>query len=749
MSQLAPSSAKKGAASALPLEDLLQSSLVSPPSPRVSKASESVSDLEAEIGVLDISDHGTTARATGAGNGKAKVGLPLWGGALRAPGLGMGMGTNDEEGSKKQNSGNSSLNQSLNDISDIANSFVNNEDHRALELLSERRQQRSVRRKLSQEIYDSVHLKSEILGGDDSMDGLPTVGIRSGDKPWTLSNTKKKKYSNIFKRCVKEQIELTKVEAEASEGEEGETALERKTRFLRRISDDKRRERDARIYRSLAGNSSDLACVEAWKEILQSKAVTGKTLREAVHSGVPGKLRGQVWMLLCAYHAMEERISNRKVSMVGFTYSDTPTDLSSVEFDMFRPKEERNKVVSPLSGVKFSNLVSQDSEYCEIIMRDIDRTFPAHDEFKSGDGKIQTSLFNVLKAYSVFDASLGYCQGMNFVAAVLLMTLKEDDLAFDCLFFLLNHLDMRKLYLPQMEDLRIRLFQLGRLIHDRLPDLYNHLKSFDISPSLYAPQWFLTLFASDFSYAFAFRILDFVLLYGFNFMFSVSVSILHHLESKLLALRDMESILCFLKYKVVEELSMSENFGEIISRASMGEFYSASSELLRVFEEEFLEVQDEKEGDLVRKSWEIENQRLRKKVETLSRLNTRLENEEQSLKRELEYEREQTEDMDAEIKRLRAKELYLMEHVAILEQEKSEMSRTMMATRMHLKDESEGLAMALDKELVLRQDLETMLDEFKHSNDIKNAEIMRLEKELCKVQSELDAALLTVPDDGF
>lgn len=33
----------------------------------------------------------------------------------------------------------------------------------------------------------------------------------------------------------------------------------------------------------------------------------------------------------------------------------------------------------------------------------------------------QLSLFNLLKAYSILDPELGYCQGLGFICAVLLL----------------------------------------------------------------------------------------------------------------------------------------------------------------------------------------------------------------------------------------------------------------------------------------------------------------------------------------
>lgn len=53
---------------------------------------------------------------------------------------------------------------------------------------------------------------------------------------------------------------------------------------------------------------------------------------------------------------------------------------------------------------------------------------------------------------------------------------------------------------------QIQMYQLSRLLHDYHRELYNHLEEHEISPSLYAAPWFLTLFASQFPLSFVSRI---------------------------------------------------------------------------------------------------------------------------------------------------------------------------------------------------------------------------------------------------
>ena len=68
------------------------------------------------------------------------------------------------------------------------------------------------------------------------------------------------------------------------------------------------------------------------------------------------------------------------------------------------------------------------------IERDIDRTFPRHLQFeKEGEGTSsgQEALRRLLQIYAKTDGEVGYCQGMAFIAGLLLTYMAEED-AFYC-----------------------------------------------------------------------------------------------------------------------------------------------------------------------------------------------------------------------------------------------------------------------------------------------------------------------------
>ena len=59
------------------------------------------------------------------------------------------------------------------------------------------------------------------------------------------------------------------------------------------------------------------------------------------------------------------------------------------------------------------------------IAKDLGRTFPGNEEFKTNHELGENRLYNVLKAYSAYDPETGYCQGMNFITGMLLLMIPD------------------------------------------------------------------------------------------------------------------------------------------------------------------------------------------------------------------------------------------------------------------------------------------------------------------------------------
>lgn len=69
----------------------------------------------------------------------------------------------------------------------------------------------------------------------------------------------------------------------------------------------------------------------------------------------------------------------------------------------------------------YDQLLQEESPFEKQILRDVARTFPHMSMFSERNGQGQQMLFNLMKAYSLYDTEVGYCQGLCFIVGPLLM----------------------------------------------------------------------------------------------------------------------------------------------------------------------------------------------------------------------------------------------------------------------------------------------------------------------------------------
>ncbi|KAJ8707731.1 hypothetical protein PYW07_011408 [Mythimna separata] len=240
-------------------------------------------------------------------------------------------------------------------------------------------------------------------------------------------------------------------------------------------------------------------------------------LTQAVIQGVPRMSRGGVWYFLAEQACLRS----------------APPDTATC----------------PLYHTPYSALLAGLTKHQHAILIDLGRTFPKHEYFASALGPGQLALYNILKAYSLLDPDVGYCQGLSFVAGVLLLHMEEAEA-----FILLRHLmfrrGLRKQYLPDMSALQVQLYQLSRLLRDHEPDLHAKLEALDISPALYAAPWMLTLFTSQFPLGFVVRVFDLIFLESLDIVFSVSLALLSAHKDGLMLCESCEEAAEYLKHKL-------------------------------------------------------------------------------------------------------------------------------------------------------------------------------------------------------
>ncbi|KAM7066417.1 TBC1 domain family member 4 isoform 2-T2 [Acridotheres tristis] len=354
---------------------------------------------------------------------------------------------------------------------------------------------------------------------------------------------------------------------------------------------------------------------------------------EDIHStlkeGVPKSRRGEIWQFLAVQHRVRHRLPNKQ----------QPPDIS------------------------YKELLKQLTAQQHAILVDLGRTFPTHPYFSTHLGAGQLSLFNLLKAYSLLDKEVGYCQGISFVAGVLLLHMSEEQ-AFEMLKFLMYDLGFRKQYRPDMMSLQIQMYQLSRLLHDYHRDLYNHLEENEISPSLYAAPWFLTLFASQFSLGFVARVFDIIFLQGTEVIFKVALSLLSSQETSIMGCESFENIVDFLKTTIPD--MTKPQMEKIITQV----FEMDISKQLHAYEVEYHVLQDELQENV---SPCDEGEPLEK----LERANNQLKRQNMDLLEKLQVAHAKIQSLEASLESVLTRENKMKTVIQSLEQEKITYQKTL------------------------------------------------------------------------
>jgi len=175
------------------------------------------------------------------------------------------------------------------------------------------------------------------------------------------------------------------------------------------------------------------------------------------------------------------------------------------------------------------------------IELDIGRTSPQLGE----EG--QQMLCRVLRAYAALRPDVGYCQGMNFVAGLLvLVSNRQEEDSFRVLACLMDNYNLAGFYRSGFPLLKRYVIAADRVLLLESPSLHSHLLENRMEPYLYMHEWFLSLFVDCMPPALVLDIFDAITDKGLFIVIPIAISILRTFEATLLSL-PFEGIFRFLK----------------------------------------------------------------------------------------------------------------------------------------------------------------------------------------------------------
>lgn len=218
---------------------------------------------------------------------------------------------------------------------------------------------------------------------------------------------------------------------------------------------------------------------------------------------------------------------------------------------------ERTGANSLVEPHKFRSLLSEadlEQYIRNEIDADVDRTLGNNVYFRNGIGK--TKLTDVLVAYAAYNPTIGYSQGLNIIAANLLLMLPSAEDAFWVLAATIENI-LPPQYYDQDGLVSSKILDTdGKVLISYMVDLLGnnlskHLRAHMVDLDMFTPGWFISAFAACLSGEPLYRIWD--ILFGLcdgRYIFCFALALLKINRRGLLACQDSEELMLYLGGKM-------------------------------------------------------------------------------------------------------------------------------------------------------------------------------------------------------
>ncbi|EGD79125.1 hypothetical protein PTSG_09852 [Salpingoeca rosetta] len=254
-------------------------------------------------------------------------------------------------------------------------------------------------------------------------------------------------------------------------------------------------------------------------EDAQHKSFT-RPFKRFISKGVPHHLRPNVWRLSASRFAQKY---NRK-------HEDVPILNGSALLQQARSNP---------------HALTIDEDTLMQIKMDMPRTFPEHAEFKEG-AHIYEELGHVLRVFAHLHPHIGYCQAMNFLAGVLLLTTRDAEATLSLLqcIVLVYMPDRYTSEMKVQDDVKIlqRALNTPRYAHVR-----SALEDAGVDVTFFAVKWLLMLFVDALPSDQLLVLWDLFFLWGRRVLLQAALFLLHEHVEDLRARPDVNHVMDVLK----------------------------------------------------------------------------------------------------------------------------------------------------------------------------------------------------------
>ena len=186
------------------------------------------------------------------------------------------------------------------------------------------------------------------------------------------------------------------------------------------------------------------------------------------------------------------------------------------------------------------------------IRDDLSRTMNYIKYFKSSNWT--QSLYNVLKVLVLYDEKLGYCIGMNEIAAIFLIISDCNELeTFNVLRYIYSSnygLGLREFYIDNFPKLNYYIYIILEILRERYPHIYKIKYDNKIENELWIQIWLQQIYSNLLDISITTRLWDCLIAQGSKFIINISLAYIKLYENEIIKCNSVESFLEIFKKRI-------------------------------------------------------------------------------------------------------------------------------------------------------------------------------------------------------
>jgi hypothetical protein len=287
-------------------------------------------------------------------------------------------------------------------------------------------------------------------------------------------------------------------------------------------------------------------------------------LAQLVRRGIPTAFRPLLWKKLSLCDSL--RLEIEKVVFGGH---DGESRRNSRRLSGLTGSEKKNQAKyypDVVLSEEWQSRVGHD--VLKYIEMDLDRTFPSHPFF--ADREVpenepvrttvvdreesdmvrpmgQVCLRRLLTGFAAHNPYVGYCQSLNFIAAMCLLVERDEEDAFWLFLAMMERIYPKNYFTSNMSGSYVDQHVLQHLMSQSMPKLFIHIVvDNDIALPLVSTQWFLCGFLHTFTPSQTLRVWDVFMCEGSVVIFAIALALFKYFEKEIMSLSGGD-LFCFLR----------------------------------------------------------------------------------------------------------------------------------------------------------------------------------------------------------